>query len=62
MQVEMMYQPSYMIGRVRLPGGEQVRVEATFMVNMSSGEGFVADLTRPGKFWLQTRSQAQFLS
>ncbi|MGB5975217.1 MAG: TIGR00266 family protein [Nodosilinea sp.] len=27
-----------------------------------SGEGFVADLTGPGKVWLQTRSQDQFLS
>jgi uncharacterized protein (AIM24 family) len=27
-----------------------------------SGEGFVADLTGPGKFLIQTRSQDQFLS
>lgn len=27
-----------------------------------SGEGFVVDLTRPGKFLIQTRSQDQFLS
>jgi uncharacterized protein (AIM24 family) len=29
---------------------------------MFSGEGFVADLTGPGKFLVQTRSQDQFLS
>ena len=37
MQVELMYQPSYTLGRVRLAGGEQVRVEAASMVGMSSG-------------------------
>jgi uncharacterized protein (TIGR00266 family) len=37
MQVELMYQPAYTIGRVLLAGGEQVRVEAASMVGMSSG-------------------------
>ncbi len=37
MQVELMYQPSYTLGRVRLAGGEQVRVEAASMVGMSRG-------------------------
>ncbi|MGI0488564.1 TIGR00266 family protein [Pantanalinema rosaneae CENA516] len=37
MQVELMYQPAYTIGRVHLTGGEQVRVEAASMVGMSSG-------------------------
>ena len=37
MQVELMYQPAYTIGQVRLTGGEQVRVEAASMVGMSSG-------------------------
>lgn len=37
MQVELMYQPAYTIGRVILTGGEQVRVEAASMVGMSSG-------------------------
>ncbi len=27
-----------------------------------SGEGFVAELTGPGKIWTQTRSQAQFIN
>ncbi len=37
MQVELMYQPAYPIGRIRLAGGEQVRVEAASMVGMSAG-------------------------
>lgn len=37
MHVELMYQPAYTLGRVRLTGGEQVRVEAASMVGMSSG-------------------------
>lgn len=54
MKVELMYQPSYTIGRVRLNGGEQVRVEAASMVGMSSGVtlqtqatgGFLKSLSR----------------
>lgn len=37
MNVELMYQPSYTLGRLRLSPGEQVRVEAASMVGMSSG-------------------------
>lgn len=37
MQVELMYQNAYTLGRVRLAGGEKVRVEAASMVGMSSG-------------------------
>lgn len=37
MQVELMYQPAYTLGRVRLAGGEQVRVESASMVGMSAG-------------------------
>lgn len=37
MQVELMYQPAFTLGRVRLQGGEQVRVEASSMVGMSTG-------------------------
>ncbi|MUG96925.1 TIGR00266 family protein [Scytonema sp. UIC 10036] len=37
MQVELMYQHAYTLGRVRLVGGEKVRVEAASMVGMSSG-------------------------
>jgi uncharacterized protein (TIGR00266 family) len=37
MHIELMYQPAYTLGRVRLAGGEQVRVEAASMVGMSSG-------------------------
>jgi uncharacterized protein (TIGR00266 family) len=37
MQVELMYQPAYTLGRVQLAGGEQVRVEAASMVGMSAG-------------------------
>lgn len=37
MQVELMYQHAYTLGRVRLAGGEKVRVEAASMVGMSSG-------------------------
>jgi uncharacterized protein (TIGR00266 family) len=37
MQVELMYQPGYTLGRVRLVGGEKVRVESASMVGMSSG-------------------------
>lgn len=37
MQVELMYENAYTLGRVFLKGGEQVRVEAASMVGMSSG-------------------------
>lgn len=37
MQVELMYQNAYTLGRVHLAGGEKVRVEAASMVGMSSG-------------------------
>ncbi len=37
MKVELMYQPGYTLGRVRLAGGEKVRVESASMVGMSSG-------------------------
>jgi len=37
MEVELMYQHAYTLGRVKLVGGEQVRVEAASMVGMSSG-------------------------
>jgi len=37
MQVELMYQNAYTLGRIRLAGGEKVRVEAASMVGMSSG-------------------------
>ncbi len=37
MEVELMYQHAYTLGRVRLAGGEQVRVEAASMVGMSGG-------------------------
>jgi uncharacterized protein (AIM24 family) len=37
MQIELMYQNAYTLGRVRLAGGEQVRVEAASMVGMSGG-------------------------
>jgi len=37
MQVELMYQNAYTLGRVRLAGGEKVRVEAASMVGMSGG-------------------------
>lgn len=37
MQVELMYQHAYTLGRVRLSGGEKVRVEAASMVGMSNG-------------------------
>ena len=37
MQVELMYQPAYTLGRVQLTGSEQVRVEASSMVGMSTG-------------------------
>jgi uncharacterized protein (TIGR00266 family) len=37
MQVELMYQPAYTLGRVQLAGGEKVRVEAASMVGMSAG-------------------------
>lgn len=37
MNVELLYQPAYTLGRVLLSGGEQVRVEAASMVGMSSG-------------------------
>lgn len=37
MNVELMYQPAYTLGRVLLSGGEQVRVEAASMVGLSSG-------------------------
>jgi hypothetical protein len=36
MQVELMYQHAYTLGRVRLAAGEQVRVEAASMVGMSA--------------------------
>ena len=37
MQVELMYEPAYTLGRVLLQGGEKVRVEASSMVGMSGG-------------------------
>ena len=37
MQVELMYQSAYTLGRLRLQGGEQVRVESASMVGMSTG-------------------------
>lgn len=37
MQVELMYEHAYTLGKVLLAGGEQVRVEAASMVGMSSG-------------------------
>ncbi|MFB2923668.1 MULTISPECIES: TIGR00266 family protein [Aerosakkonema] len=37
MNIELMYQPAYTIGRILLSGGEQVRVEAASMLGMSSG-------------------------
>lgn len=37
MQIELMYQPAFTLGRVQLAGGEQVRVEAASMVGMSAG-------------------------
>ncbi|WP_013322970.1 TIGR00266 family protein [Gloeothece verrucosa] len=37
MEVELMYQSAYTIGRLRLVGGEQVRVESGSMVGMSAG-------------------------
>ncbi len=37
MQIELMYQPAFTLGRVQLTGGEQVRVEAASMVGMSAG-------------------------
>jgi uncharacterized protein (TIGR00266 family) len=37
MQVELMYQNAYTLGRLHLTGGEKVRVEAASMVGMSSG-------------------------
>ena len=37
MQVELMYQNAYTLGRLNLAGGEEVRVEAASMVGMSSG-------------------------
>lgn len=37
MQVELMYQNAYTLGRLNLEGGEEVRVEAASMVGMSSG-------------------------
>ena len=37
MQVELMYQNAYTLGRISLAGGEQVRVEAASMVGMSGG-------------------------
>ena len=37
MQVELMYQPAFTLGRLCLGRGEQVRVEAAAMVGMSAG-------------------------
>jgi uncharacterized protein (TIGR00266 family) len=37
MQVELMYQPAYTLGRILLVGKEQVRVESASMVGMSNG-------------------------
>lgn len=37
MEVELMYRSAYTLGRLRLRGGEQVRVESASMVGMSSG-------------------------
>jgi uncharacterized protein (AIM24 family) len=37
MHVELMYQPAFTLGRLQLRGGEQVRVEASSMVGMSTG-------------------------
>lgn len=37
MQVELMYQPAFTLGRLLLRGSEQVRVEASSMVGMSTG-------------------------
>jgi len=41
MQVELMYQPAYTLGRLCLTGGEQVRVEAASIVGMSAGTTLV---------------------
>jgi uncharacterized protein (AIM24 family) len=40
----------------------QIRSIGGMKTFLFSGEGFVADLTGPGKFLIQTRSQDQFLS
>jgi uncharacterized protein (TIGR00266 family) len=37
MEIEILYQPSYSVGVVKLSGGEQVRVEGGAMVGMSPG-------------------------
>ena len=54
MQVELMYQNAYTLGRVLLTGGEKVRVESASMVGMSNGVtlettatgGFLKSLSR----------------
>jgi uncharacterized protein (AIM24 family) len=42
--------------------GFKVRAVGGFKSTLFSGEGLVVDLTGPGKVFLQTRSQDQFLS
>ncbi|MGF1569429.1 MAG: TIGR00266 family protein [Nodosilinea sp.] len=37
MNIELLYQPTYAVGRIALAGGEQVRVEAASMLGMSTG-------------------------
>ena len=37
MQIEILYQPSYSLGVLKLDGGEEVRVEGGSMVSMSQG-------------------------
>ncbi len=37
MDVEILYRPSYSLGRIQLDGGEEVRVEGGSMVSMSTG-------------------------
>lgn len=37
MNIEILYRPSYSLGKIKLEGGEQVRVEGGSMVSMSQG-------------------------
>ncbi|NJL49953.1 MAG: AIM24 family protein, partial [Leptolyngbyaceae cyanobacterium SM2_5_2] len=37
MQIELMYEHAYTLGRILLTDGEQVRVEAASMMGMSAG-------------------------
>jgi uncharacterized protein (TIGR00266 family) len=49
MKIEILYRPSYSLGKISLEGGEEVRVEGGSMVSMSDGMRLETGAT--GGFW-----------